>query len=189
MSIPWTTAISQNWPCVWLRQPDDARAAGEQFERQLWGGRAPRNDFDAAERNDEITSALLWLAGPEARQDRCPTVREICRAVWILRRRAREADAPPAEDCGQCRGSGWTTFWPRWEPGWAVERYMVEYGVGVPCLCDAGRVALERSYIRRNTSPEQVERIREMSRLAAEQWRARVGVENAENGAGSGVTP
>jgi hypothetical protein len=82
MAADWTAVLGQYWSCPWLRAESDVAVATEEL-RETFRGCTPDNK--------ELVSAIRWLAGPENQQDRCPTLRELVRAISILRKRDRPA--------------------------------------------------------------------------------------------------
>ena len=90
MATSWTALMAQYWSCAWLRtQGDVETATAELYE--TFNRRPPDNA--------ELIAAIRWLAGPENRQEKCPTLRELIRAVFTIRKRdrpMRPTDTGPA---------------------------------------------------------------------------------------------
>jgi hypothetical protein len=81
----WAEVACAHWPFLrreWLRNTEDV----DRFEREA------RDTFRDRPSEDELLRAVRWLSGPEGRQDKPPTVRQVFRAVFILRKRDRSND-------------------------------------------------------------------------------------------------
>jgi hypothetical protein len=138
MMQEWTEKMRQHWNCHWLRSGDDVAEASAVEDMRTAFGTPPSND--------EVCRAILYLSGPKVRQEKCPTLRELIRAVAILRKQDRDAAQPPdADGCTACAGSGWVDVAPDMPPrGFALDEYMTAYHCAAPCTCAKGRDCLAR---------------------------------------------
>jgi hypothetical protein len=118
------------WPrTTWLRSADDCDLAAAEIRTAL--DRSPPT-------NAELCAVLRWMAGPEGRQEKDPSLRELIRAVFICRKEQRESGrGPGGADCALCH-DGWATLWPDWREGWTAGDYQAAPDIGVPCLCAKG---------------------------------------------------
>jgi hypothetical protein len=81
MQTPWTSLINKYWTCSWLKSEQDAHDVVQEL----------RTVFDRyTPDNEELCDAIRWLAGPDNKQAKCPTLRELIRAICILRKDRRE---------------------------------------------------------------------------------------------------
>ena len=132
----WPRLLLANWPrCQWARDPDLASA---ELIRALYRGTAAATPAESDRRNAELCDAIRWMAGPEGRQEKDPSLRELIRAVFITRKEQRESGrGPGGADCALCH-DGWATLWPDWREGWTAGDYQAAPDIGVPCLCAKG---------------------------------------------------
>ena len=128
--IEWPRLALMYWPRIqWLRSEADANDAAAEIRTAL--DRSPPT-------NAELCAVLRWMAGPEGRQERDPSLRELIRAVFICRKEQRESGrGPGGADCALCH-DGWATLWPDWREGWTAGDYQAAPDIGVPCLCAKG---------------------------------------------------
>jgi hypothetical protein len=127
-----------NWQSASWALYDHATAAAE---LRLAVNRNPPDD-------DELCRAVRWLAGPEAKQEKAPSLRELTRAVFILRKKARIDRYAPAngEKCGLCNDTGWLTVWPENGPDMTfADKLDAAVDVAYPCLCYAGSRARDEA--------------------------------------------
>jgi hypothetical protein len=133
-----------HWRTDWLRTPQDVEDAGEEI-RTVMGRNAPSND--------ELCRTIRTMAGPEWRQDKAPTLKQLITAVYTLRKRENQNLADdPAERCDLCDNSGW--LYVRFPS-------TINSETGVPCGCVAGRRVIEKCY-----RPYQQEAVRARSEAA-----------------------
>jgi hypothetical protein len=133
--MEWPKLLSMNWPSVsWLRTDQDIDAAAEEI-RVTMNRNAPSND--------ELCAVIRWMAGPECRQEKAPSLRELIRAVYIRRKQNRTQQAPDRAPCAMCRA------------GWAW--YRNEYGAetAIPCMCSEGSRLTETLKEYKDMAPEQ----------------------------------
>lgn len=157
----WSALLGQYWTCSWLKSPQDVDAAATEL-RETFRTRSPDND--------ELVRAVRWLAGPENKQAKCPTLRELVRAVAILRKKDRGDDAATAQACGLCK-NGWLSMYADWNADWTLADYMMAYCVAVPCLCSEGNRVTELAYGK--AAPDVRAKIEQHRTTALEQCRAR----------------
>ena len=82
MEPAWTSLIAKYWGgCLWLRNQTDVDESATEL-REFFGRNTPDNS--------ELCAVIRWLAGSEGKQDKCPTLRELIRAVCIRRKAARQ---------------------------------------------------------------------------------------------------
>ena len=82
MEMTWTRLLKMHYPRVtWLRTEDDAEAAISEIRHTI------RHNPPGPE---ELCAAIRWLAGPEGRQEHAPSLRDLIRAIFIMRKNARE---------------------------------------------------------------------------------------------------
>ena len=119
--MDWPKLLLMDWPNTpWLQNESDIELAGEEIRTRM--GRSEPS-------NDEVCSVIRWMAGPEGKQNKPPSLRELIRAVYIRRKQDREADGPPVASCAMCL-DGWALT-----PGNAYKGHTY----AIPCLCQAGR--------------------------------------------------
>jgi hypothetical protein len=142
--------MAMHYPSVaWLRTPLDVSEAADEIRAA--SSRNPPS-------NDELCRVIRWMAGPEGRQEKAPSLRELVRAMFILRKRAREDEQGPSEDCGLC-AAGWLYVTkPGPEP--------IRGKTGVPCLCAAGDRLLKVCKEYQKLQPADSKRLRELAELA-----------------------
>ena len=151
--MEWPRLMMMNWPSVtWLRTPQDVTDAGEQITMA-----ASRNPPS----NDELCRVIRWMAGPEGRQEKAPSLRELVRAMFILRKRAREDDEGPREDCGLCTAGWLYVTKPGPEP--------IRGKTGVPCMCAAGQRLLTVCTEYQKLQPADSKRLRDLAEMAISQ--------------------
>jgi len=116
----WITLLKQYWDCFWLRTEQDVDAAEGELQQRFKNLHAW-----------EIVEAVRWLAGPDNKQKKCPTLRELCIAIGVLRKQARQRNEAPidGEEC-TCN-HGWVEYRPDAEHP--------DYISAVPCRCGRGR--------------------------------------------------
>ena len=163
--MEWPRLLQMNWPSVpWMRTDQDLIDAGSEIKAVM--GRNAAN-------NEELCTGLRWLAGPEGKQEKAPSLREVIRAVYIVRKESQAQNAPPADDCACCRGTGWATVAP--EPHFPL------YRCQVPCLCDAGAARYDKAddyaHLRKDPQGAQAGAFRRLRDLAVDQWRERARAE------------
>lgn len=133
----WPDLLVMNWPAAkWVSDTD---AAGDEL-RQFFGRNEPSND--------EVCRVIRWMAGPEGKQERAPTLRELIRAICIRRKADRQSDAPPEEqngECGLCGWSGMLGVWPTLPPSVKHLDTIPAQCFAVPCWCAKGHKALHSS--------------------------------------------
>jgi hypothetical protein len=140
--MDWPKLLAMHWHGVaWLRSPEDVAEAAGEMRREM------RNPPD----NDELCEAIRWLAGPEGRQEKAPSLRELIRAVYICRKSAREDDSRPAEDCGLCRATGWMTVYRGWGAAMTFADKLRAIPTSWPCACRAGDDAVRQLQQARKT--------------------------------------
>jgi len=129
MTTAWTSLMSKNWRCPWLRTDLDAAEAGREIDLKCYGGRAAWNAMEADRRNTELCDAIRALEAKDDQND-CPTLRQLIRAVWAARNeRERPAYAGGGlAGCEACRG-GWLDIELDDWPG---------HMAAAPCTCAAG---------------------------------------------------
>ena len=140
MDAEWTGLMGKYWSCAWLRSAEDVREASAEIER-TFGRKAPANE--------ELCETIRWLAGPENKHEKCPTLRELIRAIWI-RRKADRKDSGQAETvflCLLCRNTGWAVA--------SSSRY--PNGASMPCLCRMGQDIGQKLY-----PPQEYESMQEL---------------------------
>jgi hypothetical protein len=122
------TALYWQWPMV--RSQSELDMALREFERTFRAN--PIDDV-------ELCNAVRWLSGPENRQDKCPTLRELIRAVCILRKQDRvDFDhGAKIESCRLCL-DGWVTDHIGYDQAWTLKDFMMAETVCIPCTCRAG---------------------------------------------------
>lgn len=110
----------------------------------------------------ELCNAIRWLAGPENRQEKCPTLRELIRAIFILRKKQREADAPPPEMdgdgvCASCYSTGLVQYWPSLHHNTAtLDDYENERYISVACRCAKGQKVAQYTWTPTQTQWERL---------------------------------
>ena len=158
--MEWTRLIRMHWPAIpWLRDPRDAADSAEEIRTAM--DRNPPT-------NDELCATIRWLAGPEGRQEKPPSLRELIRAVYMCRKSARQADAIPGEVCPICRGRGWALVSP--------DSQFPDYSCEALCLCPVGEALWQqrREFAAIRANPEAAQRCQALRELARGQWRERV---------------
>jgi len=125
--MDWPKLLTMNWPNInWVRTSEEIDTASEEI-RTVMGQNSPTNA--------ELCVVIRWMAGPEGRQEKAPSLRELIRATCIKRKNDRIEDGPEQEGCSKCL-NGWTTK-AGLIKGWPEQVY------AVPCICAAGK-RLER---------------------------------------------
>jgi hypothetical protein len=172
----WPQKLRQHWQCHWLHDGDDAaETSATEDIRMAFGKEAPGNE--------EICRAILHLSGPKAKQDRCPTLRQLIITIAVLRKQAREAGAPDADDCACCQGSGWVAVAPELPAtGYTAAQWAESYRCAAPCTCAVGARNLARCkpYAGWRDDPARLDNVRRLGRLGAQQWQHRRRHDNAQ---------
>jgi len=169
---PWARLILLNWPAASWARFDCAVAAAE-IAHVI--SRNPPND-------SELCAVVRWMAGPEGRQEKAPSLRELIRAVFIQRKAARQESESggDGQSCAICQfAGGWAHHWPDWREDWAAVHYWAAYCVAVPCVCQAG----EALFNRRDTKLIRSDAFSAMRHQAVRQCAALLRVEAAITGA------
>ena len=157
--MEWPRLMQMNWPSTsWLKTDRDVADSAEEIRTAM--SRNPPT-------NDELCATIRWMAGPEGKQEKPPSLRELIRAVFIRRKSARTADAPVGEVCPVCRGRGWAEVSPF--PA------RPEYACEVVCLCHRGEDFYARldEFASTRADAERARRYQEWRQLAQAQWRER----------------
>ena len=124
--MEWPKLLNMHWTNIpWLRTDSDIQAAGEEI-RTVMGRNAPGND--------ELCATIRWMAGPEGKQPKAPSLRELIRAVYINRKDKADS-GPEIEGCALCH-RGWLDC-----PG---DKNDPDYLVAAPCLCSAGMRVMDK---------------------------------------------
>jgi len=158
-SIPqWARLLKMNWPaCGWLYSEQDAENAAS--ELRLFFGRNPPD-------NEELCRVIRWMSGPDGKQDKAPSLRELIRAICIHRKTVSAFPAHPTGQCAACN-RGWAEVSP--DPA------LPDYKSAVPCLCAKGQALMGLPDYAR-LSEEQLARVEDLRRLAGRQFAERTGV-------------
>jgi len=164
--VSWPVVLGQYWYCPWLREQAEVNSA----EKQM------RSTFRRPPDEDEIERAIRWLAGPaNKKQEKCPTLRELIRAIAILRKEDREqneAGDPSVGACAMCN-KGWATCYPDWKEDWTPQDYAVGYCSSIPCACSAGGKLLVTLRDYQNMPPNEAETLTHRRNGVVSQWRHR----------------
>jgi len=84
MKMSWSELIPMYWDkCYWLRSDDEVFVAAEEIKNRF-----PNNPPD----NEELVQVIRWMASAEGKQTKCPTLRELIRAICICRKIRREQE-------------------------------------------------------------------------------------------------
>jgi len=163
----WPDLVTAYWGrCDWLRSPEQVQLAGDEM-RSFWRNptRLPTND--------ELCSTIRWLAGPENKLDRCPTLRQLIRAVCIRRKQEAmpDVDADVACSCNK----GWVTVYPEAPDVITVEQAGQQYRSQVPCLCAKGQGVITKCRDFSTMSDVQANELRRLAIKGRAQARALAG--------------
>jgi hypothetical protein len=140
--MQWAKLLKMNWPAIsWIHDQNDVDEAASEILKVIH-----RNPPD----NAELCEAIRWLAGPENKQAKAPSLRELIRAVFICRKERsnaiRQAYPEAQNNCGLCWTCGLVEYWPDLQPPYTLDQ--MEYGrmVTVPCRCARGAKPAEYQY-------------------------------------------
>ena len=143
--MDWPKLLLMNWPAAtWARTNLDIEDAAEEIRHTIH--RDPPS-------NDELCAALRWLSGPECKQEKPPSLRELIRAVFIRRKQGRVDDSPVSV-CAICC-EGWLDVHSKPDDP--------EYVSMVPCRCARGNALIgdtAKEYA--SLTPEQLQRVEEL---------------------------
>jgi len=130
MSEQWPEVLSMYWNVKWLQSESDVEIASKEI-RIFFEDNAPTNA--------EMCGVIRWLASPACKQDRPPTLRELIKAVCIVRKNNRTMpDSPDKAKCAICNGFGWMTVYPDAPDNLTFQESVFKYRLSVPCLCSSG---------------------------------------------------
>jgi hypothetical protein len=127
-NVAWTALMLLMWPqAKWAEELGDA--AGAEL-REFFGERGVPT-------NAELCRVIRWMAGPEGRQERAPSLRELIRAVCMRRKADRQsADVASGRDCALCRNTGWVAVAPSAGESFSdLAAELTAYRCQVPCQC------------------------------------------------------
>lgn len=167
--MEWPKLLRMHWPSVtWLHYASDVDDAVGEIRRVMGAHVAD---------NDELCEAIRWMAGPEGRQEKAPSLRELIRAVYILRKRYRVSlgtDKYASESCAACH-RGWAMVRP--DPA------NPDYQAAIPCRCSLGNAKMERCSDYQDMSPARERDVERLRDLAMEQFAERSGTTSFDTGA------
>ena len=127
------------------------------------------NDYD-------LVSAIRWTKTKEAGKWTIKTASDVLMAYRTRRKRDREADAPPVEDCAICN-HGWLEYYPKLPPVPTIEDFMACYCAMLPCPCPAGQRVMSVAHTYKDMTERETAILAGNQRAAVKQTQARMAIE------------
>jgi hypothetical protein len=155
----WSGLLTMYWHDVWWAKTAKGirDAAGE--IRHNYSSNPPDNE--------EMCDVLRWMAGPECKQNKGPTLKQLMIgiAMWRKKNHLSGFDDEPldeGEQCGLCHDTALVGVVPSLPAtGWTYDAWSLAVHVTVPCKCGKGLKAAD--FIFQNAGQEKRDRFAALS--------------------------